>query len=134
MSSSNGSVHSLPEHVRFAIAGSGFAGIGCGIRLKQAGIHDFVILERADDVGGTWRDNTYPGCACDVPSHLYSFSFALNPDWSRSYSSQREIWQYLRRCARRFGILPHIHWNNRLIDAIWNDDEQRWHITTTQAQ
>ena len=69
----------LPEHVRFCIAGTGFAGIGMAIRLKQDGIHDFVILERADDVGGTWRDNTYPGCACDVPSHLYSFSFAPNP-------------------------------------------------------
>jgi cation diffusion facilitator CzcD-associated flavoprotein CzcO len=92
------------------------------------------VIEQATDIGGTWRDNTYPGCACDVQSHLYSFSFALNPDWSRSYSSQCEIWGYLRRCARRFGILPHIRWNNCLLDATWNDDEQCWHITTTQAQ
>ena len=70
------------------------------IRLKQAGIDDFVLLERAGDVGGTWRDNTYPGCQCDVPSHLYSFSFAPNPSWSRTFSHQREIWDYLRDCCR----------------------------------
>jgi cation diffusion facilitator CzcD-associated flavoprotein CzcO len=122
------------KHVHVAILGAGFSGLGMAIRLKQSGQHDFVVIEQATDIGGTWRDNTYPGCACDVPSHLYSFSFALNPDWSRSYSSQREIWEYLRRCARRFGILPHIRWNNELRDATWNDDEQRWHITTTQAQ
>src|ERR1051326_8703614 len=118
MSSSNGSVHSLPEHVRFAIAGSGFAGIGCGIRLKQAGIHDFVILERADDVGGTWRDNTYPGCACDVPSHLYSFSFEPNPRWSRTFSPQPEIWDYLRHCSSKYGIDPHVRVDPVLARAV----------------
>lgn len=122
------------KHVHVAILGAGFSGLGMAIQLKKHGQHDFIVIEQATDIGGTWRDNTYPGCACDVPSHLYSFSFALNPDWSRSYSSQREIWLYLRRCARRFGILPHIRWNNQLLDATWNDDEQRWHITTTQAQ
>lgn len=121
-------------HVRVAILGAGFSGLGMAIRLKQRGQHDFVVIEQASDIGGTWRDNTYPGCACDVPSHLYSFSFALNPHWSRSYSSQREIWHYLRRCARRFGILPHIRWNNELLDAWWNEEEQRWHIRTTQAR
>ena len=74
------------EQVRIAIIGSGFGGLGTAIRLKQRGMDDFVVLERAGDVGGTWRDNTYPGCACDVQSHLYSFSFAPNPDWSRSFS------------------------------------------------
>jgi cation diffusion facilitator CzcD-associated flavoprotein CzcO len=122
------------KHVYVAILGAGFSGLGMAIRLKQRGQHDFVVIEQATDIGGTWRDNTYPGCACDVPSHLYSFSFALNPDWSRSYSSQREIWEYLRRCARRYGIFPHIRWNNQLLDATWNDDEQHWHITTTQTQ
>ncbi|HEY6541671.1 MAG TPA: NAD(P)/FAD-dependent oxidoreductase [Ktedonobacteraceae bacterium] len=122
------------KHVHIAILGAGFSGLGMAIRLKQHGQHDFIVIEQATDIGGTWRDNTYPGCACDVPSHLYSFSFALNPDWSRSYSSQHEIWGYLRRCARRFGILPHIRWNNQLLDATWSDDKQRWHITTTQAQ
>src|SRR5579859_3636930 len=122
------------KHVHVAIVGAGFSGLGMAIQLKKHDQHDFIVIEQAADIGGTWRDNIYPGCACDVPSHLYSFSFALNPDWSRSYSSQHEIWQYLRRCARRFGVLPHIRWNNRLLDARWNDDEQRWHITTSQAR
>ena len=91
-----------------AIIGSGFSGLGMAIRLRQAGVDDFVVLERAEEVGGTWQANTYPGCACDVPSHLYSFSFAPNPDWTQSYSSQSEIWAYLRRCADRFGIRPHL--------------------------
>ena len=73
-------------HVRVAIVGTGFSGLGLAIRLKQRGMENFVIIERADDIGGTWRDNTYPGCACDVPSHLYSFSFAPNPNWSRHFS------------------------------------------------
>src|ERR1700694_1718752 len=83
-------------HFDIAIVGTGFAGLGMAIRLKQKGISDFVVLERAGDVGGTWRDNTYPGCQCDVPSHLYSFSFAPNPNWSRAFSRQPEIWAYLR--------------------------------------
>ena len=93
-------------HVHVAIVGSGFSGLGTAIRLKQEGMDDFVVLERAGDVGGTWRDNTYPGCACDVPSHLYSFSFAPNPDWSRAFSPQPEIFSYLRHCAEHYGILP----------------------------
>lgn len=120
--------------VHIAILGAGFAGLGMAIRLKQSGQNDFVVLEKAGDSGGTWRDNTYPGCACDIPSHLYSFSFALNPHWSHAYSPQSEIWDYLRRCARRFGILPHIQWNSELLDATWNEDDQRWHITTVQGQ
>jgi cation diffusion facilitator CzcD-associated flavoprotein CzcO len=120
-------------HVRVAIVGTGFSGLGMAIRLKQRGNHDFVVLERAADGGGTWRDNTYPGCACDVPSHLYSFSFALNPAWTRAYSPQGEIWEYLRQCAVRYGISPHIRWNSALLDAAWHEDDQRWHITTTQG-
>ena len=88
------------QHVRIAIVGSGFAGIGMAIRLKQAGIEDFVVLERADDVGGTWQANTYPGCQCDVPSHLYSFSFEPNPSWTRTYSRQPEIWAVPARLRR----------------------------------
>lgn len=125
---------SSTPHVHIAILGTGFAGLGMAIQLKQHGHNDFVIIERAGDIGGTWRDNTYPGCACDIPSHLYSFSFALNPQWSRMYSPQREIRDYLRRCARRFGILPHIRWHSDLLDASWNEDDQCWHITTTQGQ
>ena len=108
------------RHVRVAILGTGFSGLGIAIRLKQRGYHDFVLIEQAADVGGTWRDNTYPGCACDIPSNLYSFSFALNPHWSRLFPPQPEILDYLRRCAERFGILPHIRWNSELLDASWN--------------
>jgi cation diffusion facilitator CzcD-associated flavoprotein CzcO len=122
------------RHVRVAILGTGFSGLGMAIRLKQNGHEDFVVLEQAADIGGTWRDNTYPGCACDIPSHLYSFSFALNPRWSRTYSPQGEIWDYLRHCAEHFGILPHIRWNCELQEASWNEVDQRWHITTTQGQ
>src|ERR671928_881895 len=90
--------------VDIAIVGSGFSGLAAAIRLKQEGEEDFVVLERGDDVGGTWQYNTYPGCGCDVPSHLYSFSFALNPRWSRTYSLQPEIEAYLQRVAEDFGV------------------------------
>jgi cation diffusion facilitator CzcD-associated flavoprotein CzcO len=119
--------------VRIAIIGSGFGGLGTAIRLKQQGMHDFVVLERAGDVGGTWRDNTYPGCACDVQSHLYSFSFAPNPDWSRSFSPQPEIQAYLQRCAREYGILPHVRFHHELTDARWDEDAQRWRIQTSRG-
>ncbi|WP_420125171.1 flavin-containing monooxygenase [Longimicrobium sp.] len=119
--------------VRIAIIGSGFGGLGTAIRLKQRGMDDFVVLERAGDVGGTWRDNTYPGCACDVQSHLYSFSFAPNPDWSRSFSPRPEIQTYLRRCARQFGILPHVRFHHEVTDARWDDDVQRWRIQTSRG-
>ncbi|HXR66541.1 MAG TPA: NAD(P)/FAD-dependent oxidoreductase [Ktedonobacteraceae bacterium] len=122
------------RHFRVTILGTGFAGLGMAIRLKQRGYTDFVVLEKAADVGGTWRDNTYPGCACDVQSHLYSFSFAPNPRWSHAYSSQQEIWEYLRNCAERFGVRPHIHWNSEILDACWDENEQRWQITTTQGK
>src|SRR6202012_4367442 len=104
----------VPPTVHVAIIGSGFSGLGTAIRLKQEGIEDFVVLERAGEVGGTWRDNTYPGCACDVPSHLYSFSFAPNPGWSRAFSPQPEILSYLRSCAERYGIVPHIRFDHQV--------------------
>ncbi len=122
------------RHFRVAILGTGFSGLGMAIRLKQQGEDDFVVLERANDVGGTWRDNTYPGCACDIPSVLYSFSFAPNPHWSHLYPQQREIWDYLRDCTKRFGILPHIRWNSELQEASWNELDQCWHITTAQGR
>lgn len=121
------------RQVRVAILGTGFSGLGMAIRLKQRGYHDFVVLEQAADVGGTWRDNTYPGCACDVPSHLYSFSFAPNPRWSRKYSPQQEIWDYLRACTERFGVRPHICWNCELLEADWREDERRWYLRTTRG-
>ena len=131
--SSNGHSHPSVRHFHIAILGTGFAGLGMAIRLKQRGYEDFIVLERASDLGGTWRDNTYPGCACDIPSHLYSFSFAPNPNWSHQYPLQPEIQEYLRSCARRFGILPHIRWRTELQEACWNEEEQRWQITTTQG-
>jgi len=120
-------------HIDIVIIGTGFSGLGMAIKLKQNKFNDFVLLEKAADVGGTWRDNTYPGCACDVPSHLYSFSFAPNPNWSRSYSPQPEIWAYLRECANRFGVMPHIRWQHEMQQAHWHEDEQQWYITTNQG-
>jgi cation diffusion facilitator CzcD-associated flavoprotein CzcO len=122
-----------PQRVRVAIVGSGFAGLAMAIRLKQQGDDDFVVLERAGDVGGTWRDNSYPGCQCDVPSHLYSFSFEPNPNWSRTFSTQPEIQEYLRHCARKFGILPHVRFHCELRDARWDDDAQRWMLRTSHG-
>jgi len=122
-----------PPHFHVAIVGSGFSCIGMAIRLRQEGIEDFVILERAQDVGGVWRDNSYPGCACDVQSHLYSFSFAQNPAWSHAYSAQPEIHAYLRDCADRFGIRPHIRFGHTVRDACWDDARQHWRIETSEG-
>jgi cation diffusion facilitator CzcD-associated flavoprotein CzcO len=119
---------------RVAIVGTGFAGLGTAIRLRQQGIDDFVVLERADEVGGTWRDNSYPGCTCDVPSHLYSFSFAPNPGWSRSFSPQPEILDYLRDCADRFGVRPHIRFGHEVRSARWDEDARRWRIETDRGE
>ncbi|HEV7902895.1 MAG TPA: NAD(P)/FAD-dependent oxidoreductase, partial [Pyrinomonadaceae bacterium] len=122
-----------PFNTRIAIIGSGFGGLGTAIRLKGRDIEDFVIFERDSDVGGTWRDNSYPGCACDVQSHLYSFSFAPNPDWTRSYSHQPEIWDYLKRCAADFHILPHIRFRHDVREAAWDERAQLWRIETSQG-
>jgi cation diffusion facilitator CzcD-associated flavoprotein CzcO len=103
------------------------------IRLRQNGIDDFVVIERADELGGTWRDNSYPGCACDVPSHLYSYSFAPNPDWTRAYSPQAEIWRYLRDCAERFGVIGKVRFGHKLLAAAWDEAEQRWRLDTTRG-
>ena len=107
----------MTQHHRIAIVGTGFSGLGMAIRLKQEGEHDFVLLERAGDIGGTWRDNTYPGCRCDVPSHLYSFSFAPNPNWSSTFSPQSEILDYLKDTANRHGVLPHVRFDTELESA-----------------
>jgi cation diffusion facilitator CzcD-associated flavoprotein CzcO len=120
-----------PRHVRVAIVGTGFSGLGMAIRLRQRGIEDFVVLERAEEVGGTWRDNTYPGCACDVQAHLYSFSFARNPHWKSAFGSQPEVLDYLRRCADRFGVRPHIRFRHEVLGARWDEPEQRWHVETS---
>lgn len=101
-----------------AIIGAGFGGLGAAIRLQRAGFTDFLVFDRGEDVGGTWRDNSYPGCACDVPSHLYSFSFAPNPRWSNTFSSQPEIWDYLRGCVDRFGIRPRLRLRHEVRGAV----------------
>ncbi|MGH2841147.1 MAG: flavin-containing monooxygenase, partial [Solirubrobacteraceae bacterium] len=106
-------------------------GLGLAIRLRQAGVEDFVVLDRADEVGGTWQANTYPGCQCDIPSHLYSFSFAPNPQWSRTYSLQPEIWDYLRRLSDEHELGPHLRLGHELTGAAWEDDAQRWEIETS---
>jgi len=119
------------EHVRVAVIGSGFGGLGAAVRLRRAGITDFVVLERRDSVGGTWRDNSYPGCACDVPSHLYSFSFAPNPDWPRNFSGQRHIRAYLERVADTFGLRPHLRLGSEVLRARWDGEELRWEVETS---
>ena len=124
----------LPRHVRLAIVGAGFAGLGMAIRLKDTGLEDFLVLERGSDVGGTWRDNAYPGAACDVPSRLYSFSFAPNAEWSHSFSPQPEILDYLRDCTERFGVTPHVRLNCAVEDAAWDDDAAQWTIRTTDGK
>src|SRR4051812_25361253 len=100
----NNGGHGRRKHVSILIVGSGFAGLGAAIRLLKEGRGDFLVIERGSEVGGTWRDNTYPGAACDVPSHLYSYSFALNPNWSRSFSPQDEIQDYLRGVAAKYDV------------------------------
>jgi cation diffusion facilitator CzcD-associated flavoprotein CzcO len=122
------------REVRVAIIGSGFAGLGMGVTLRQRGETDFVVLERAGDVGGTWRDNTYPGAACDVQSNLYSFSFAPNPDWPRSYSEQPEIQAYLQGIAERYGVREHCVFDADVTSARWEDASRRWHVSTTAGE
>lgn len=121
------------QHVRVAVVGSGFGGIGASVALQRAGV-EHVVLERATDVGGTWRDNHYPGCRCDVPSHLYSFSFAPNPDWSETYSPQPEIQRYLRRVADEHGVVARTRFGHEVLDASWDDDAQRWRLRTAAGE
>ncbi|WP_181767765.1 flavin-containing monooxygenase [Streptomyces albidus (ex Kaewkla and Franco 2022)] len=122
------------EHVRVAVIGSGFGGLGAAVRLRRAGVTDFVVLERREAVGGTWHDNTYPGCACDVPSHLYSFSFAPNPEWPRNFSGQEHIRAYLERVADTFGLRQHIRFNSEVELMSWDPEELHWTITTGQGR
>jgi cation diffusion facilitator CzcD-associated flavoprotein CzcO len=122
-----------PRRARIGILGAGFGGLGMAIKLKQAGIEDFVVWERDADVGGTWWANTYPGCQCDIPSHLYSFSFALNPEWSRTYPLQPELKRYLRACMERYRVRDHIRVNCEVTSAEWDEGERVWRIETAQG-
>lgn len=117
-------------HHQVLIVGSGFAGIGMAIRLRDAGLDDVVLLERAPSLGGTWQANRYPGCACDVESVLYSFSFAPNPDWSRTFATQPEIEAYLIRLAAAHGITPLIHFGEDVRSARWDAARARWEVVT----
>jgi cation diffusion facilitator CzcD-associated flavoprotein CzcO len=123
-----------PQHFRVAIVGAGLAGIAAALALKGEDVEDFVILERADDVGGVWRDNTYPGLACDVPSSSYSLAAAPNPDWSHTFGRGAEIWQYTRKVADEAGLRPHVRFGEELLEASWDDERHRWTITTTGWQ
>ena len=114
-----------PDH-EVVIVGSGFSGLGMAIRLKEAGVHEFVVIEKAGSLAGTWRENTYPGCACDVPSHMYSFSFEPNPDWSEMYAPQHEIRDYLERCADKYGLRAHLRFSARAASATWDSDAAFW--------
>ena len=120
-------------HTRALIIGTGFSGLGMGIALQKQGV-DFLILEKADDVGGTWRDNTYPGAACDVPSHLYSFSFEPKPDWRYVFSYQPEILDYLKGVTDKYGLRRYIKFNSHVTRAHWDDAEYRWHVFTESGQ
>ena len=111
------------------VVGSGFSGLGMAIRLKQEGQHDFIVLEKSSELGGVWRDNRYPGCACDVPSHLYSYSFEPNPDWSRVYAPAPEIHDYLRRCAEKHGVGEHLWLDSPLQVADYDDSSGVWTLT-----
>ncbi|WP_290652878.1 NAD(P)/FAD-dependent oxidoreductase [Aquisalimonas sp.] len=122
---------STTRETRVAIIGAGFSGLGMAIRLRQAGIDDFLVLERAADIGGTWRDNSYPGCAVDVKAHLYSLSFAPNADWTETYASQREIWDYIKRVCAEHGVLPHVRLGAEVRSGLWDDAAQRWRLETS---
>ncbi len=124
----------LPAETAVAIVGSGFSGLAMAAALKRAGRDDFIVLERARDVGGTWRDNTYPGCACDVPSHVYSFSFAPNPEWSSTFSPQPEIHAYLRKVASEEGILPHVRFGCEVEGADWDEAARCWRLQTSRGE
>jgi len=122
-----------PVHTRALIIGTGFSGLGMAIALQRQGV-DFLILEKADEIGGTWRDNSYPDCACDVPSHLYSFSFEPKATWSKLFSPQPEILDYLRGVTEKYGLRRYIRFNSRAARAHWDDTEYRWHVFTDTGQ
>jgi len=121
-----------PRHHDVIVVGAGFGGLGMGIQLKRAGRHDFLIVEQHVGVGGTWHANRYPGAACDIPSLLYSFSFAPNPDWSRNYPGQEEIEAYLGACVQRFKLGPHLRLRTRVAEIEWDEAAQRWIVRAEQ--
>lgn len=123
----------MSEQHRIIIIGAGFGGIGMAIQLKQAGERDFLILEKKEDLGGVWHDNTYPGAACDVPSHLYSFSFEPGYDWSRRFAPQEEIQAYLAHCADKYDVRRNIRFDTRVARACFDEEQGRWLVTTADG-
>jgi phytoene dehydrogenase-like protein len=123
----------LPDMPSIAILGAGMSGIAMGIALKKAGFHSFTIFEKAAGIGGTWWDNTYPGAQCDVRSHLYSYSFEPNPDWSRTFAPQAEIQRYMARCAEKYGLMPHIRLNCAITDARFDAGSASWRPCVRKA-
>ncbi|WP_433660171.1 flavin-containing monooxygenase [Nocardia sp. CA-128927] len=121
-------------HTRVLIVGSGFSGLGMGIALDEAGLDDYLIVEKAAEIGGTWRDNTYPGCACDVPSHLYSYSFEPRTNWRRLFSGQQEIFDYLKEVTEKYRLRPHIRFHQQMDHGYWDETEQRWHAFSADGQ
>jgi len=124
----------MTEQFKVVIVGTGFSGLGQAIQLEKAGIRDYVILEKAAEVGGTWRDNSYPGCACDVQSHMYSFSYEQNPGWSRSFSQQPEIFDYLKGVADKYRLREKIRFGVEITGAHWQEKDRRWLIETKDGQ
>src|SRR4051812_13988064 len=122
------------RHFRVLVVGAGFSGLSVASRLQERGEEDFVVLERAGSVGGVWRDNTYPGVACDVPSHLYSLSFAPNPEWERAFSPGARIKDYLESLVSDRGLGPWISLREELLDAAWDDDAEAWRIATSERR
>lgn len=120
----------MTEHHRLAVIGAGPGGICVAIKLLEAGIDDFVVLEQGSQVGGTWYHNRYPGAECDVMSHLYSYSFEPNPDWSQRYARQPEILAYLERTAEKYGVMPHVSLETRVSDATWDEHDEMWRVRT----
>ena len=114
------------------IIGAGFGGICMGIKLRRAGI-PFTILEKGDRPGGVWRDNIYPGAACDIPSHLYSYSFEPSHDWSRKYGTQPEIQSYLDQCARKYGVIDNISFGQEVTDASFDEHSGAWTVRVSEA-
>lgn len=123
----------MNTNYEYLIIGAGFAGLGMGIKLKEAGYNNFIILERDTDLGGTWLANHYPGAACDVQSHLYSYSFEPKNDWSRMFGPQREIWEYMQHCATKYGLKPHLKFNTNVTAATYEEATGLWTVTTTEA-
>jgi cation diffusion facilitator CzcD-associated flavoprotein CzcO len=119
---------------RIAIIGAGPGGLCMAVRLKQEGFEDFALLEQASGVGGTWYHNTYPGCACDIPSHLYSFSFEIKRDWSRPYAPQPEILAYMEQVAQKFGVLPHCRFGSAVRSAVWDEERSEWTLALSSGE